>query len=156
MGANGQLGGNFGSFVDAQTGKGYQTIGHFEGMSIVTTSDKRPLSAPIVSQDAVVMGLVRHSAKSQVKYIAFYDKKTKSVKKTIDILYDSEGNIVPSQYKIVKGKRVVIGTHSHRWEEHAGGNTGRVSHDEDNRFLLTKRELRWLQKAERYNQSQAE
>lgn len=78
------------------------------------------------------------------------------MKKTIDILYDSEGNIVPSQYKIVKGKRVVIGTHSHRWEEHAGGNTGRVSHDEDNRFLLTKRELRWLQKAERYNQSQAE
>ncbi|MBR1727088.1 MAG: hypothetical protein IJ724_10680 [Muribaculaceae bacterium] len=77
MGANGQLGGNFGSFVDAQTGKGYQTIGHFEGMSIVTTSDKRPLSAPIVSQDAVVMGLVRHSAKSQVKYIAFYDKKNK-------------------------------------------------------------------------------
>ena len=46
-------------------------------MSIVTTSDKRPLSAPIVSQDAVVMGLVRHSAKSQVKYIAFYDKKNK-------------------------------------------------------------------------------
>ena len=31
-------------------------------MIIVTTSDKRPLSTPIVSQDAVVMGLIRYSA----------------------------------------------------------------------------------------------
>ena len=123
-------------------------------MSIVTTSENRPLSIPANSQDAVVMGLVRYSAKNQVKYIAFYDKKTKSVKKTIDILYDSEGKIVPSQYKIVKGERKVVGTHYHLWK-YTDGVASRPPHDESNRFLLTKRELRWLQKAERYNQSQA-
>lgn len=77
------------------------------------------------------------------------------MKKTIDILYDSEGNIVPSQYKMVKGERKVVGTHYHLWTN-TNGNAGRVSHDESNRFLLTNRELRWLQKAERYNQSQTE
>ena len=153
MGANGQLGKLVGSFVDSQTGKGYQTIGHFEGMTIVTSTERRPISVPMRSSDAIVMGLVRYDERDRVKYISFYNKKTGVIKKSIDIVYDNDGKIVPSQYKMIRGEQKLIGTHSHKWTMGTEGTSGRISHDEINMLPLSKREMQWLNKALKYNNS---
>ena len=71
-------------------------------MTIVTSTERRPISVPMRSSDAIVMGLVRYDERDRVKYISFYNKKTGVIKKSIDIVYDNDGKIVPSQYKMIQ------------------------------------------------------
>lgn len=153
MGANGQLGKLLGSFIDSQTGKGYQVIGHLEGMTIVTRTEPTSVSAPVISRNNIILGVVRYQQRDQIKYISFYDKKTGVIKKSIDFVYDNEGKIVASQYKMIRGERRFVGTHWHKWPLNTGSKKGRVTHDESNRFPISSNELRWINKAIRYNQS---
>ena len=90
---------------------------------------------------------------TKIVAIAFYSGRTHKIVKSIDLVYDKSGNLVPFKQVKRKGKIHKVGTHTHNWSGNKEkGEVGRKSHDKNNFFEPSKSDMKFIKKALKYNQ----
>jgi len=90
---------------------------------------------------------------NRIVAIAFYNRHTHKIEKSIDLIYDKTGNLIPFKQVKRKGKIRIVGTHTHNWSENKeNGEVGRKPHDKKNVFEPTKTDMKYIIKALKYNQ----
>ena len=71
----------------------------------------------------------------QIHTIAFYSNH--KLVKTIDLDFDTEGNLKPFEQNMgKKGRQIIKGTHRHKWDISDNGVVGRKSHKANNTFPI--------------------
>lgn len=94
---------------------------------------------------------------TKIVSIAFYSGRIHKIVKSIDLVYDKSGNLVPFKQVKRKGKIHKVGTHTHNWSGNKEkGKVGRKSHDKNNFFEPTKSDMKFIKKALKYNQEHQE
>ena len=88
----------------------------------------------------------------QITNIAFYDKNG-NIKVSLDLEYDSDGNLKPFETYIKNGKERTRGSHMHHWFIDDEGDKGRTSHASDNIERINNYYMRFVNKALKYNES---
>lgn len=151
MGGNGSyshfISGTLGTF-ETDRYRQIDSIGLNKVIVVTTQSnDKRPVNS--FTSDMYYVTAPEHP--ERITCITFYNKKTHGIKKSIDIKYDKDGNMIPYSVVYRKGKVRIEGTHVHKWFSQENGSFGRKSHDGGNCFDLTKTDFMYLSRALRYN-----
>ena len=134
MGGNGAYDESWGGIPDVKR-KYSEMSRKIDGHKIVVeTKNPRHKSSPENSNSESPIYLCARIDKNtnevQIHTIAFYSNH--KLVKTIDLEYDSDGNLLPFKKIQKKGKEKVVGTHSHDWSANNNGIVGRKSHDSKN------------------------
>ncbi len=161
MGANGQLGKRSWNpmpspyhvgdkFNDVQAPqKIYEVVAKLEGMDIVKIISQNRTSTP-TSFDGVI-ALIQNTGNNKITTIAFYDKVSHRIYRSVDLEFDDTGNIIPYSSVIHKGKLRVYGSHTHTWYTDENGKFGRKTHDEHNTGELNAHDLRLARIIKKFN-----
>lgn len=158
MGGNGAYAKYLMYALDTYHGERFKEVGHIgEGknrVSVVTSATKKTDSTPMNSFESLTYYVVKPGDHSRITTIAFYDKRSHRIKKSIDLKYDKKGNLLEYKVVIRKGRKHTIGSHWHKWSLKNKKNAGRKSHDSKNVYALTKAEKQYIKKALSYNAKQ--
>ena len=126
------------------------TIGHNK---VVSSSVNINTSIPMNSFNSKMYYVTSPKDPTKIVAIAFYSGRTHKIVKSIDLVYDNTGNLVPFKQVKRKGKIHKMGTHYHKWPGNIEkGKVGRKSHDKNNFFEPTKTDMKFIKKALKYNQ----
>lgn len=154
MGGNG-AGGKYDAYaLDTYLGDRFKEVGRIDGdhgAKVLTTTTKKTNSTPMNNFTSRMYYITKPGEPNQITTIAFYNKRTHKIYKSIDLKYDKQGNLVPFSTVTRKGKLHTVGTHCHKWPGRGKSNAGRVQHDPKCIFAPTKAEMRYINKALKYN-----
>lgn len=131
----------------------FKEIGMIGNNKVVSTSVKKKTSIPMNSFNSKMYYVTSPDDPTKIVAIAFYSGRTHKIVKSIDLVYDKSGNLIP--FKQVKRKGIIHkeGTHTHNWSGNKEkGKVGRTSHDKNNFFEPTKSDMKFIKKALKYNQ----
>lgn len=154
MGGNGASDAYNNYALDTYEGDRFKTVGMIGNAKVVTTTKKKTSSTPMNNFHSPMYYVTSPNDTGRIVTIAFYNKRTHKVRKTIDIVYDKDGNVVAYKTIVRKGKKHTIGTHVHKWpKNNKAGKSGRKSHDKNNVFKPSKSDMKYINKAVKYNKS---
>lgn len=156
MGGNGAYAKYLAEQLDLYRGDRFKEVGQikekYETISVVTTTTKKTDSTPMNSFTSLMYYVAKPSEPNRITTIAFYDKHSHRIKKSIDLQYDKKtGELLAYKVVIRKGKPHTIGSHWHKWSLKSQKNAGRKAHSANNIFALSKAESRYIKKALEYN-----
>lgn len=153
------MGGNGSSYhylnysLDIYSGDRFETVGMIGNNKVVASSVSVNTSIPMNSFTSKMYYVTSPGDPTRIVAIAFYNGRTKKIVKSIDLVYDKAGNLVPFKQIKRKGKTHTIGTHTHKWPGNKEkGKVGRKSNDKNNHFEPTKSDMRFIKKVLKYNQ----
>ena len=130
----------------------FKKIGTIGNNKVVTTSVYDNTSIPINSFNSKMYYVTSPKDPTKIVAIAFYSGRTHKIVKSIDLVYDNSGNLVPFKMVKRKGKIHKVGTHTHSWPGNKEkGEVGRIAHDKKNFFEPTKTDMKFIKKALKYN-----
>lgn len=154
MGGNGASDAYNNYTLDTYDGDRFKTVGKIGNTKVVTTTKKRTSSTPMNNFNSPMYYVTNPKDPGKIVTIAFYNKCTHKIRKTIDIVYDKDGNVMAYKNVVRKGKTHTVGTHVHLWpKSNKIGKAGRKSHDKTNVFEPSKSDLKYIKKAIKYNKS---
>lgn len=152
MGGNGAYGHYNNYSLDIYKGDRFKQVGMIGNNKIVTTSVNNNTSIPMNSFNSKMYYVTSPNDPNKIVAIAFYSGRTHKIIKSIDLIYDKSGNLVPFKQVKRKGKIHKTGTHTHKWPGNKEkGKVGRISHDKNNYFEPTKSDMKFIKKALKYN-----
>ena len=137
MGGNGSYSYFVSNTLGSYTKDRYKTVGMIGKTKVVTVTTGTRTKIPMNSFTSKTYYVVDPKQLEQIKHISFYNKRTHGVSKTIDLVYDKDGNF--------------IGAHTHRWQLNDKGEYTRKSHNRRNQFEPTKTDWLYINRALRYN-----
>lgn len=130
----------------------FKEIGKIGNNKVVTTSVNNNTSIPMNSYNSKMYYVTSPNDPTKIDTIAFYSGRTHKIVKSIDLIYDKSGNLVPFKQVKRKGKIHKVGTHTHNWSGNKEkGEVGRKSHDKNNFFEPSKADMKFIKKALKYN-----
>ena len=131
----------------------FNEIGMIGNNKVVSTSVKKKTSIPMNCFTSKMYYVTSPDDPTKIVAIAFYSGRTHKIVKSIDLVYDKSGNLVPFKQVKRKGKNHKVGTHTHNWSGNKEkGEVGRKSHDKNNFFEPSKSDMKFIKKALKYNQ----
>ena len=111
-----------------------QEYAPFATLKLVLMSNGHPDTSYSGSKKEEIISLAA-SLGIQIHTIAFYSNH--KLVKTIDLDFDTEGNLKPFEQNMgKKGRQIIKGTHSHKWDISDNGVVGRKSHKANNTFPI--------------------
>lgn len=137
MGGNGSYSYYVSKTLGSYTKDRYKKVGMIGKTKVVAVTKGEKTKTPMNSFTSQRYYVADPKHPGRIKHIAFYNKRTHGVSKTIDIVYDKDGNFVSA--------------HTHRWQVNEKGEYNRKSHDGRNQFEPTKTDWRYINSALRYN-----
>ena len=152
MGGNGARAAYDNYTLDVYSKDRFKQVGIIGNTKVVTSRTKNNNSTPMNSFGSSMYYVTNPNDTTRITTIAFYYNRTHEIVKSIDLKYDKDGNLLPFQNYIHKGKVRNKGVHFHYWPEKYKGDAGRVQHDPNNFFEPTKTEWRYIKKAIKYNE----
>lgn len=157
MGGNGASDAYYNYALDTYEGDRFKTVGTIGKIKVVTTIKKKTDSTPMNNFNSTMYYVTAPKDSGRITTIAFYNKRTHKVRKTIDIVYNKEGYVVAYKRIVRKGKVHTIGTHVHSWpRNNKVGKAGRKSHDKNNVLAPSKSDLKYISKAVKYNKAHSD
>ena len=139
--------------LDIYDGDRFKQVGMIGNNKVVSSSVNNNTSIPMNSFNSKIYYVTSPNDPTKIVAIAFYSGRTHKIVKSIDLVYDKSGNLVPFKEVKRKGKIHKVGTHTHNWSGNKEkGDVGRKSHDKNNFFEPTKTDMRFIKKALKYNQ----
>ena len=154
MGGNGSYSYFVANTLGTYTKDRYKTIGMIGKTKVVSVTKGERDKTPMNSFSSSMYYVTKPQHPERITTIAFYDKRAHGIKRSIDLIYDEDGNLKPYVTYLRKGREKVDGTHSHRWKKGEDGDYGRTSHDGSNTFEPTKTDWIYIKRAIRYNEKQ--
>jgi hypothetical protein len=140
-------------YVDTYKGDCFILIGMIGHNKIVSSSVNKNTKIPMNSFNSKTYYVTSPKDPTKIVAIAFYSGRTHKIVKSIDLVYDKTGNLVPFKQVKRKGKIHKMGTHYHKWSgNNEKGKVGRKTHDKKNFFEPTKTDMKFIKKALKYNQ----
>lgn len=115
----------------------YKKVGMIGKTKVVSVTEGIRCKTPMNSFTSKMYYVTRPNHSERIEHIAFYSEKTHGVSKTIDLIYDKNGNFVDA--------------HTHKWQVNDNNEYFRKSHDGRNQFEPTKTDWRYIKSALRYN-----
>ena len=153
MGGNGAYDHHRNYSMDIYEGDRFKQVGMIGNNKVVSTSVYENTSIPMNSFNSKMYYVTSPTDPTKIVAIAFYSGRTHKIVKSIDLVYDKSGNLVPFKQVKRKGKIHKVGTHTHNWSGNKKkGEVGRKSHDKNNFFEPTKSDMKYIKKALKYNQ----
>ncbi len=137
MGGNGSYSYFVSKSLGSYTKDRYRKVGMIGKTKVVTVTEGVLCKTPMNSFTSKMYYVTKPGHSEIIKHIAFYNKRTHGVSKTIDLIYDKNGNFV--------------GAHTHRWQVNDNNEYYRKSHNGRNQFEPTKTDWRYINSALRYN-----
>lgn len=139
--------------LDIYGGDRFKQVGMIGNNKVVSTSVNDNTSIPMNNFSSKMYYVTSPKNSTKIVAIAFYSGRTHKIVKSIDLIYDKSGNLVPFKQVKRKGKIHKTGTHTHIWSGYTEkGKVGRKSHDKKNYFEPTKIDMKYIKKALKYNQ----
>ena len=139
--------------LDIYSGDRFKQVGMIGNNKVVSTSVNTNTSIPMNSFNSKMYYITSPNDPTKIVAIAFYSGRTHKIVKSIDLIYDKSGNLVPFKQVKRKGKIRKEGTHTHNWSGNKEkGKVGRKAHDKKNFFEPTKADMKFIKKALKYNQ----
>lgn len=133
----------------------YKKVGSIGDTKVVVVTTHETDKQPVNSFTSDMYYVVSPKDPERITHITFYNKKTHGIKKSIDIEYDADGNMIPFTTITKNGKTRTVGTHVHKWFCNEKGIYWRKSHGRNNIFSLSKTDLMYVSRAMRYNEEHA-
>lgn len=153
MGGNGAYDHYRNFSLDIYGGDRFKQVGMIGNNKVVSTSVYDNRTIPMNCFNSKMYYVTSPDDPTKIVTIAFYSGRTHKIVKSIDLVYDKSGNLVPFKQVKRKGKIHKVGTHYHNW---SGNNekekVGRKAHDKKNFFEPTKADMKFIKKALKYNQ----
>ena len=138
MGGNGSYSYFVSNTLGSYTKDRYKTVGMIGKTKVVAVTKGVRSKTPMNSFTSKMYYVTNPNHPERIEYIAFYNQRTHGISKTIDLVYDKDGNFVSA--------------HTHRWQLNDKGEYWRKSHDGRNQFECTKTDNLYLKRALRYNE----
>lgn len=140
MGGNGSYSYFVSNTLGSYTKDRYKTVGMIGKTKVVAVTKGNRTKAPMNSFTSQRYYVADPKHPERIKHIAFYNKRTHGISKTIDLVYDKDGNFV--------------GAHTHRWQLNEKGEYWRKSHNGRNEFECTKTDNLYVERALKYYKKQ--
>ena len=138
--------------LDIYSGDRFNQVGTIGNNKVVSSSVNDNTSIPMNSFTSKMYYITSPDNPNQIVAIAFYSGRTHKIVKSIDLIFDKSGNLVPFKEIKRKGKVHKVGTHTHKWPGNKEkGNVGRKAHDKNNFYEPTKADMKFIKKALKYN-----
>lgn len=151
MGGNGSRSSFIANTLDGYLGVRFNQVGTIDGVEVVAASTQSNDAIPMESFTSSMYYVTKPGEPKQITHVAFYDKNG-NIKVSLDLEYDSQGNLKPFETYTKKSKTKTRGSHMHRWSIDDNGDKGRKSHDPNNIGEINKYYMRFVNKALKYNQ----
>ena len=133
----------------------YKQIDKIGQTKVIVVTTQKNEKQPMNSFTSSMYYVTAPDHPERITSITFYDKKTHGIKKSIDLKYDEDGNLLEYCTYTRKGKLHTAGTHVHKWYKKESGDYGRTPHAGDNCFKPTKTDMIYIKRAIRYNERKA-
>lgn len=137
MGGNGSYSHFLAKTLGSYTKDRYKKVDMIGKTKVVTVTTGIRTKIPMNAFTSKMYYVTRPKHPERIEHISFYNKRTHGISKTIDLIYDKEGNFVSA--------------HAHRWQMNEKGEYWRKSHDGRNQFDPTKTDWLYINRALRYN-----
>ena len=136
MGGNGSFSYFKSKTLGSYTKDRYKTIDYIGKTKVIKVTTSDMTKTPMNSFTSKVYYVVDPKHPEIIKHISFYNKRTHGISKSIDLVYDKNGNFV--------------GAHTHRWQLNGSNEYYRKSHDGRNHFEPTKTDWVYINRTLRY------
>lgn len=146
MGGNGAYSSFLSYSLDTYEKDRYKCVGMIGTAKVITVVTQRNDKAPMNAFSSSMYYVTKPNDPNKITTITFYDARTHGIKKSIDLKYDKEGNLLSFGEK---------GTHVHKWSKNGKGEYGRVTHDKSDIFEPTRTDWIYIKRALKYNSSHA-
>ena len=141
MGGNGSYSYFVSNTLGSYTKDRYKTVGMIGKTKVVEVVNYDNTKTPMNSFTSTKYYVADPKHPEMIKHIAFYNRRTHGISKTIDLEFDRDGNF--------------IGAHTHRWQLNDKGEYWRKSHDGRNEFEPTKTDWTYINRALKYYEKQS-
>ena len=131
--------------------KQFKKVGKIGNKKVITSVHANK-KIPMNSFKSRLYYITTPNEPNRIVAIAFYNRHTHKIVKSIDLIYDKSGNLIPFKQVKRKGKIRIVGTHTHSWSENKeNGKMGRKSHDKKNFSKPTQTDKKFIKKALKFN-----